>query len=83
MRRPASTRTSRPRSPRCPARRSRASATGGEPADDVEWRAAAWAIIGLLVVTSIVVAAWYLPVYYGIPLPNDLVRLRFWPPSWP
>lgn len=57
----------------------RAAATG----DDVEWRAAAWSVVALLVVTSIVVAAWYLPVWYGIPLPDELMRLRFWPPSWP
>lgn len=59
-------------------------ATGDDaPVDDVEWRAAAWSIVGLLVVTSTVVAAWYLPVYYGIPLPPELIRLRFWPPTWP
>lgn len=57
--------------------------TDDAPVDDVEWRAAAWSIVGLLVVTSIIVAAWYLPVYYGIPLPAELIRLRFWPPTWP
>jgi len=57
--------------------------TASEPVDDVEWRAAAWSIVALLVVTSILVAAWYLPVWYGIPLPDGLMRLRFWPPSWP
>ncbi|MGM1028401.1 MAG: dolichyl-phosphate-mannose--protein mannosyltransferase [Actinomycetota bacterium] len=62
---------------------STAASAGGEPADDVEWRAAAWSIVALLVVTSIVVAVWYLPVAYGIPLPPELMRLRFWPPTWP
>ena len=63
--------------------RRRAVAAVGGWADDVEWRAAAWSIVALLVVTSIAVAAWFLPVWYGIPLPEALMRLRFWPPSWP
>lgn len=63
--------------------RRRVATAFGDPADDVEWRAAAWSIVALLVVASIAVAAWFLPVTYGIALPDDLMRLRFWPPTWP
>lgn len=53
--------------------------------DDVERRAAGWAVIAVLVVVSLAVALWFLPVAYGIALPEPQIRLRYWPPSpiWP
>ncbi|GEK79618.1 dolichyl-phosphate-mannose--protein mannosyltransferase [Agrococcus baldri] len=55
---------------------------GGWP-DDVERRAAGWTVIVLLVLVSVAVALWYLPVAYGIALPEPQIRLRYWPPNWP
>ncbi|MFJ6114112.1 dolichyl-phosphate-mannose--protein mannosyltransferase [Agrococcus sediminis] len=51
--------------------------------DDVERRAWGWLTVAALVLASIAVALWFLPVWYGIELPSDLVRLRYWPPTWP
>jgi dolichyl-phosphate-mannose-protein mannosyltransferase len=34
-------------------------------------------------VVSIAVSLWFLPVWYGIALPEPQIRLRYWPPSWP
>ncbi|WP_206445948.1 phospholipid carrier-dependent glycosyltransferase [Agrococcus sp. KRD186] len=53
--------------------------------DDVERRAAGWTVIAVLVIVSIAVALWFLPVAYGIAMPEPQIRLRYWPPSpiWP
>ncbi len=62
-----------------------AAAVPAPPSDreDLERRAAGWAAIAVLVLVSIGVAIWFMPVAYGIPLPEELIRLRYWPPSWP
>ncbi|WP_306231994.1 dolichyl-phosphate-mannose--protein mannosyltransferase [Agrococcus beijingensis] len=49
----------------------------------VERRAAGWFVIAALVVVSVVVFAWFFPVWYGVTLDSDLMRLRHWPPTWP
>nr|WP_241429317.1 phospholipid carrier-dependent glycosyltransferase [Agrococcus sp. ARC_14] len=53
------------------------------PEGDVERRAAAWAVMLVLLVASIAVALWFMPVAYGIAMPEPQIRLRYWPPSWP
>lgn len=55
------------------------------PSDDVERRAAGWAAIAVIVLVSLFVFAWFLPVAYGIPMAEPDVRLRYWPPPplWP
>ena len=54
------------------------------PADrDAERRAAGWLVIAVLVLASIAVFCWFMPVWYGVPLESDLMRLRYWPPTWP
>ncbi|SDS37270.1 dolichyl-phosphate-mannose--protein mannosyltransferase [Agrococcus carbonis] len=60
-----------------------AAAAAATAHDALERRAAGWAAIAVIVVVSIAVSLWFLPVWYGIALPEPQIRLRYWPPSWP
>ncbi|WP_051223175.1 dolichyl-phosphate-mannose--protein mannosyltransferase [Agrococcus lahaulensis] len=51
--------------------------------DGAERRAAGWSVIAVVVVVAIAVSLWFMPVWYGIQLESDLIRLRYWPPMWP
>ena len=53
------------------------------PNGDVERRAAGWAAILVMLVASIAVAVWFLPVAYGITVSDAAMQLRFWPPRLP
>ncbi|WP_413316616.1 phospholipid carrier-dependent glycosyltransferase [Agrococcus sp. 1P02AA] len=53
------------------------------PDGDVERRAAGWAAILVLLVASIAVAVWFMPVAFGITLSDAAMHLRFWPPRLP
>lgn len=54
-----------------------------EAQESLQRRAAGWAVIALLVLLSVLALLWYAPVAYGMWLPADAMRFRFWPPTWP
>lgn len=54
----------------------------GSPADPVQRRRLGIAVVVVLVTAAVVLSAFFLPLWTGLPMPIEFVRLHYWLPSW-
>lgn len=54
----------------------------GGPADPAPRRRLGLAVVAVLVVVSLALSAFFLPLWTGLPVPIEFIRLHYWLPGW-
>ncbi len=54
----------------------------GGPADPAPRRRLGLAVVGLIVVTAVALSVFFLPLWTGLPVPIEFLRLHYWLPTW-